>query len=281
MTNIKPGSLQPDPEPTGTSPKPIPAGGLRLSTALELIFAVAVACLTLLGLSRWDPLLADADADTKPTLPVDLAEVTSTGTIHIRPETAFRKKLETTVVHTESLTAPILPVSGTLLASLRLHAEGAHDSWQFATPELLTAFADWQKAIMDVEYQETQVKAVRDLGSSRLEAQKKVVARMEKLVAAGTDSEKDLANEQANLIQYRIQGQKDLYDAENALKLARRTRTNLSRQLQQVGLEPELLRAMKPDQYFVVAEVPEQMYGRIRLGMTSDVRFFCLTGRRI
>src|SRR5262249_9871191 len=127
--------------------------------------------------------------------------------------------------------------------------------------------------------QEPQLKAVRDLNEARIDAQKKVVARMEKLVAAGTDTEKDLAAERTNFIQFQIQGRKEIHEAETALKLARRAEATLARQLQQAGLEPTMLRSAAAEGDIVVAEVPQPAMGRVRLGMTCEVRFFALPDR--
>jgi multidrug efflux pump subunit AcrA (membrane-fusion protein) len=170
-------------------------------------------------------------------------------------------------------------VTGTVLASLRPGSEAAQDSWQFATPDLLTAFSDWQKAVKDIQFQETQLKAVRELNESKIDAQKKVVARMEKLVAAGTDTEKDLAVERTNLIQFEIQGRKDIHDQEQIVYLAHRTEATLARQLQQAGLEPTMLRSAAAEGDIVVAEVPERVMGRVKTGMTCEVRFFALPDR--
>jgi multidrug efflux pump subunit AcrA (membrane-fusion protein) len=177
------------------------------------------------------------------------------------------------------LTAPVLPVTGTTLASLRPGKKASQDSWQFATSDLLTAFSDWQKAVKDIQFQETQLKAVRDLTESKIDAQKKVVARMEKLVAAGTDTEKDLAVERTNLIQFEIQGRKDIHDQEQVVYLAHRTEATLARQLQQAGLEPTMLRSAAAEGDIVVAEVPERVMGRVKTGMTCAVRFFALPNR--
>src|SRR5262249_13310153 len=144
---------------------------------------------------------------------------------------------------------------------------------------LLTAFHDWQKAVVDIRFQQTQLAAVKDLSRSRISAQEKVVARMEKLVRAGTDTRKDLAVERTNLILARIQGRKDIHEAENALKLARRTEATLARQLQQAGLEPTLLRSAAVQGDLVVAEVPERLTSRVKLKMTCEVRFYALPGR--
>ena len=170
------------------------------------------------------------------------------------------------------LTSPILPVTGAALASLRPGKELSQDAWQFATPDLLSAFSDWQKAVMDIQFQETQLKAIRELNESKIDAQQEVVARMEKLVAAGTDTQKDLVAERTNLIQYKIQGRKDIHEAETNVEVARRTEATLARQLQQAGLEPTMLRSAAAEGEIVVAEVPERLMDRVKLGMTCEVR---------
>ena len=159
--------------------------------------------------------------------PESAVQVAGPRLIRIQPGTALDKELQVTTAKTAWLTSPILPVTGTVLASLRPGKEASQDAWQFATSDLLTAFSDWQKAGRDIQFQETQLKAVRDLNESKIDAQKKVVARMEKLVAAGTDTAKDLAVEQTNLIQYEIQARKDIHDQEQNVYLARRTEATL------------------------------------------------------
>jgi hypothetical protein len=215
----------------------------------------------------------------RPTPPEEIVQITSARTIRVRPDTPLSAKLQVATVESAPLTAPVLPVTGTILASLRPGKEGAQDAWQFATSDLLTSFSDWQKAVRDIEFQETQLKAVREMNEKKVDAQKKVVARMEKLVAAGTDTEKDLAVERTNLIQFEIQGRKDIHDQEQAVYLARRTEATLSRQLQQAGLEPTALRSAAAEGEIVVAEVPERAMARVKLGMTCEVRFIALPNR--
>jgi hypothetical protein len=165
------------------------------------------------------------------------------------------------------------------LASLRPGKEGAQDTWQFATPDLLTAFSDWQKAIVDVQFQKSQLEAVRELANYRVEAQKEVVERMEKLLAAGTETLKAVVAERVNLRKFEIRGRKDIHEAENAVKAAEKTLATLARQLQQAGLEPTLLRSAAAEGEIVVAEVPERAMSRVKLGMTCEVRFFAIPDR--
>ena len=120
----------------------------------------------------------------------------------------------------------------------------------------------------------TQLKAIRELAEVRVKAQDKVVERLAKLVKLGTDSQKDLDTENANLLQFTITGRKDTYEAETAVRIARRNEAALSRQLQQAGLEPDLLRSITSDDDIVMAEVPEARVTRIKVGQQCEARFF-------
>jgi membrane fusion protein, heavy metal efflux system len=219
------------------------------------------------------------EKESRPTRQEEAVQVVGPTLIRVRPGTPVESKLQIATVESAWLTAPVLPVTGTALASLRPGDEAAQDTWQFATSDLLSAFSDWQRAVKDVTFQETQLKAIRELNVAKIDAQKKVVERMEKLVAAKTDTEKDLAAERTNLIQFEIQGRKDIHDQEQAVYLSRRTEATLARQLQQAGLEPTMLRSAAAEGEIIVAEVPERMMGRVKLDMTCEVRFFALPGR--
>jgi membrane fusion protein, heavy metal efflux system len=287
----------------------------RVSLGIQIVLSLAIA-VGILAYLMWPATNAPSQNDEKrPRASEEVVQVVGPRLIRVRPGTPLDSKLHPVSVETAWLTAPVLSVSGMTLASLRPGKEEAgvlrllganavgvagsplgpraiaaasvilagkaesQDAWQFATSDLLSAFADWQRAVKDIRFQETQLKAIRELNESRIDAQKKVVARMEKLVAAGTDTEKDLAAERTNLIQFEIQGRKDIHDQEQTVYLARRTEATLARQLQQVGLEPTMLRSAAAEGDIVVAEVPERVMGRVKLGMTCEVRFFALPDR--
>jgi hypothetical protein len=313
MTN-NPGDKQPVPAPDRTQPAPPHArrGSLweRISLALQLLLSLAVAGGVLAYLIWSGQRAPSADEEKRPVPPEEVVQLAGPRLVRVRPDTPLDSKLQVAAVEAAWLTAPVLPVTGNTLASLRPGREEAptvstartwgllgsplgqgpalavasliaatpeaKDAWQFATPDLLSAFSDWNKAIVDVRFQKTQLAAIRELSEYRVEAQKKVVARMEKLVAAGTDSVKDLDVEKVNLRQFEIQGRKDTHDAENAVLVAQKTEATLARQLQQAGLEPAMLRSAAAEGDIVVAEVPERVMGRVKLGMTCEVRFFAL-----
>jgi membrane fusion protein, heavy metal efflux system len=282
-----PASENPTPKPTPPAPAPSPPAAKEphRSTWERISLGVQLAVSLLLAGGVFAYLLwSDSnrgEKEKRPERPDETVQVIAPGLIRVKAGTALDGKLDQGArIQERDLTTPILPVTGTALASLRPGAVVSQDSWQFATPELLTAFADWQKSVTDVEFQESQGKLIAEMNNKRVEAQEKVVARLKKLTDLGTDSLKDLAVEQTNLIQFEIQKRKEIYEAQIALKLAQRNEATLSRQLQQAGLAPAMLRSAAAQGDIVVAEVPETMVRFVKLGMKCEVRFFALPDRR-
>jgi hypothetical protein len=246
---------------------------------LQLVLALALAA-GVFAFILWSGMRApSADDNQRPTPTEEVVQLAGPQTIRVRSGTPLDRKLQIGSVTSAMLSAPVLPVTGTTLASLRPGKEGAQDTWQFATPDLLTAFSDWQKAIVDVQFQKDQLETIRAFADYRVEAQKEVVARMEKLLAAGTETLKAVVAERVNLRQFEIQGKKEIHEAENAVKVAEKTLATLARQLQQAGLEPTMLRSAAAEGEIVVAEVPERAMGRVKLGMMCEVRFFAIPDR--
>ncbi len=194
--------------------------------------------------------------------------------ICLRPGCPLCRKLQVAQVEAARITTPVLTVTGVVAASLRPGNGKGNDYWQFNSPELLTAFTDWQKATADIAFAETQLTQTKQLADTKVDAQQKLVNRMKKLVEAGTDTEKDLAAAQADLIQSQIQGRKDVHEAETAMHLAKRTEAAAARQLQQGGLDPDLLRSMTWDVDIVMADVPEGLMARVKLGQGCEAKFF-------
>src|SRR5262249_45253606 len=125
-----------------------------------------------------------------------------------------------------------------------------------------------------VTFATTQLAAVKKLAEARKEAQQKVVERLEKLVRAGTDTEKDLAAARVELQLGEIQGNKEAHEAETAVRVAQRNEAALARQLQQAGLDPTLLASVTSDVDIVMADVPETAVGRVKVGQRCEARFF-------
>jgi cobalt-zinc-cadmium efflux system membrane fusion protein len=208
--------------------------------------------------------------------PQEVIELTGPLTLRLVAGTLLEKRLERFTVRSTILQTPLLNVTGTVVASRRPGKTSEQDFWQFNAPELLTTVADWEKARADIEFAQTQLQSIRELAEQRLKAQQEVVTRLKQLVAAGTDSLKDLRAEENNLLQLRIQSRKEIYEAETAVRIARRSEGALARQIAQSGIEPSLLVDATPDLDIVLAEVPESQISLVRKGQSCQARFFGL-----
>src|SRR5262249_10568072 len=149
-------------------------------------------------------------------------------TIAIQPGTPLDDKLDKNArIRLESLTIPILPVTGTVLASLVPGEEGAKDTWQFASSDLLTAFADWQRSVTDVKFQKKQLELITEMNNKRVKRQEEVVARKRDLLEIGTETKEVLAAEETNLIAYEIQRRKEIHEQETQVRLSERAEATL------------------------------------------------------
>src|SRR5262249_48844935 len=71
-----------------------------------------------------------------------------------------------------------------------------------------------------------------------------------------------------------IQAAKAVYEAETNVRIAQRARAALERQLQQSGVDPELLGRSPDGSAIVMADVPEAKLGYARQGQGCTARFF-------
>ncbi|MBU8893998.1 efflux RND transporter periplasmic adaptor subunit [Corallococcus sp. M34] len=208
-------------------------------------------------------------------LPQAGVQVTARGTLSVPTTGPFVQHLSRITARSRPLAAPLVEATGTLLAtSLPLPSEGAETPWQFASSELLSSYGELLQADADVAFQERQVQAREQLEAARLRAQTESVARLRGLVEVGADSARELAGEEASLREHQLESERALHEARGALQTARRRQAVLTRQLEQVGLAPELLRQGEPGRAWLVAEVPELRLAQVREGQTTTVRFF-------
>jgi multidrug efflux pump subunit AcrA (membrane-fusion protein) len=223
-------------------------------------------------------------------------QITGPRSIAIRPDSPIFNKLRIVAVNLTETIDPIVSVSGVDVASLQTNGidhladtptvttpvsvDKLNDFWQFHSTELLTTFADWQKADADITFAEKQLQSVETLAEATLQSQQLLVERLEKLVRIGTETEKDLAEAKATLIQTQIQGQKDVYEAQSAVRLAQREKATLAKQLALEGLQPELLISITRDIDIIMAEVPESMIKHVKIGQSCVARFFSHSEKR-
>jgi hypothetical protein len=202
-------------------------------------------------------------------------QILPSGGIRIRENSAFFKRLSVVTVEERSIATPLLTVTGTVVASLRKGRGGMHD-WHFHSQELLSVYTNWRKSLADMAYTQSQRASIQALVETRIEAQEALVRRLEQLVATGTETDKDLASARAELLQARIQGRKDTHEADTAWRVSQQTSAALSQQLQQAGLDPDLLLATTEEGDIVVADVPEALVSQVRLGQGCEARFSAL-----
>jgi hypothetical protein len=238
--------------------------------------------------------------------------------VAIRPDSPIFHKLQIVTVHEVETTDPIVIVTGVDVASLQTSGtngngngngngnsnanNGGHDSsdasptsssadspvsfdqlndfWQFHSAELLTIFADWQKAGDDIAFTEKQLQTVEQLARTTIDAQQLAVERLERLVQIGTDTEKDLAEAKAALHQAQLESQKDVREAQVAVQVAKREKAMLARQLALEGLQPELLVSTSRDVDIIMAEVPEGMIQHVVVGQSCLAKFFSYPDRK-
>ncbi len=226
-----------------------------------------------------DPLKPGDSEQAAPARP-EIVSLVGPGLIRVQPGSPLDKKIQVVPVRKGTISDPVMMVTGRVIASLRPGHGKKEDYWQFDSPDLLAAHTDWEKAQADIVFSETQLEQVKQLAATRLKAQREVVQRMEKLVAAGTDTVKDLTAERANLIQVEITGRQEVHQAETAVRVAKRDEAAQARKLQQAGLDPELLKIATSDMDIVVADVPEGRINQVRVGQSCLATFFGLPRER-
>jgi multidrug efflux pump subunit AcrA (membrane-fusion protein) len=247
----------------------------RLWSWLQFVLALA-GSITFLVYLLTNPLEPPTEPVKRVAPPPEVVTIRGPNCIHIAPGSLLAQKIEVVPVRKVVLSEPILTVTGRVVASLRPGNGKGRDFWQFDSNEMLTAYTDWQKAIADIAFNERQLELVQQLAQARLEAQRQVVRRLEKLVEAGTDAVNNLAVERAQLLQMEISERREIHQAEIALHASRREEAIQVRRLQQTGLDPELLRSAASDIDIVLAEVPEGWLHQIKIGQGCRARFFGL-----
>ena len=96
------------------------------------------------------------------------------------------------------------------------------------------------------------------------------------LAANGGLPEKDLRSAKAELLKAQLQGDKDIFSAKSALRLAIRARERLERELSQAGIEPFVFDRTVENMVLIVAHVPEIKMARVKEEQACDARFYGL-----
>jgi len=268
--------------PTTTKPTPVRSRSRWQQVGFAVQFGVALAVTGgflayLLLTPSAPPAPPQADIPRPGTDPV---EIVGPGLIWVRPGSPFDHKVHVVEVRTRAITDPVLTVTGRVVASLRPGQGRGNDFWQFDTPEVLTAYTDWQKAQADIKFAEIQLALVKELAAARIEAQRQLLARAERGVSIGDGTAKEVAIERANLIQTELTARKEVHEAETTLRMAMRAEATAAKLLQQFGLDPDLLRSATSDVDIVLADVPEGYLNRVKVGQGCQATFFGIPNER-
>lgn len=198
------------------------------------------------------------------------------GDIQLGIQSSLFKRLKIVNAAKKKSTDPLFEVTGIVAASYR--ANGDEYRWQFQNVSLLTLFTEWQKAVSDVTFNEKQLASTKELAETKIRSLKSGIDRKRKLVKIGTDTEQDLASTEAELLQIQIEERKNIYEAETAIRNARKMESTLSRQLEQEGLNPVILQSISNDKDIIVGNVPGVYFEKVLLNQECRASFQSMPG---
>jgi hypothetical protein len=205
------------------------------------------------------------------TEPVSVA---GPGQVRVTPDSIFESKLEFDQVAKESVSAPLLVVSGSIVARLTPGSDSAEGRWDFASPEIALTYGDWIRARADAAFNESQVERVKNLVKARIDQLTEDVIRWESLVKIGTEAQRDLATAKHQKAQAELQGSTDIFKAETDRNTAIRNRELLERQLLQAGIDPAVVLKGKDGLILVVVDVPEAKVSLVHEGQPCTAKFY-------
>lgn len=194
-------------------------------------------------------------------------------------DTPLQRQLQEFELVTRRVSFPLLTVSGSIIARVQPGTDEILDRWQFSTSELSSTYSDWLKAKGEIEFAERQLAKTEELVAAETSHLATVVKRLEGLIASGGLPEKDFRSAKADLLKAQLQGDKDIFSAKSALRLAIRARERLERELSQAGIEPFVFDRTVENMVLIVAHVPEIKMARVKEEQACDARFYGLPDR--
>jgi hypothetical protein len=210
--------------------------------------------------------------------PEEVVRVTGPRRVWVAPDSRLARKLAATPPRREETAAAALTVTGSVAARLdrrdRRWWRPREGHWDFATAELAGTYGDWVKARADLEFARAQADKVRQLTEANVKYLTAVARRKARLAEIGAESEEVKAGAEADRLKAEIQGEKDIHEADTAVRNAVRARDLLERQLLQAGIDPDLLERPERGVVMVVADVPEGQARRVWPGQPCEARFY-------
>src|SRR5262249_20191058 len=186
--------------------------------------------------------------------------------LQIQSGHVIEQKMQIATIERRRINFPVLTVTGSVAASMRVTSSSTSANWQFSSPDALTTFTDWQRARNDIVFTESRLATIRELVEAKVKYQKKYETDLATSAAKGATPEHTVNKARLDTLEAQLDGQKDIYEAENAVRLAKRSEASLALQLEQTGLEPDLLLAGTPEMDIVMADVPLGSLSYVRVG---------------
>jgi cobalt-zinc-cadmium efflux system membrane fusion protein len=245
----------------------------------------SIATLAVVVMLLWPPPERQVSAKPAAANVSEAFTLSPEGDILIPAGSPLEAKVEIVEVQPEEVSFPLLRVTGSIVARLldvsmmENKSKAAEDRWQFSNEDLSSTYAEWLKTQTEIDNAKKQLAKVEELTRTTVEFKTKVVTRTEKLVASGTEAPRELVSAKADLEQFRLQGQKDVYTAQSALKLAEKNLDSLERRFQQAGIDPEVFDNPEEDTTLIVANVPEQKMAIVHEGQGCTASLYGYPGR--
>jgi cobalt-zinc-cadmium efflux system membrane fusion protein len=207
--------------------------------------------------------------------PKATVEVQEDGTILISDETAFSRRLATVLLKSQRIADPLLTVSGIVVARVLAGEEELAERWHFDTQELASTHANWRKALSEVEFSRNILEKTRELAQAETAFREEQLRRLEQVEkSAGAARMSDILAARAELLKAQIQGQRDVFSAQSAVRVAENGRIALERELSQRGIEPVVFTRGVEHMVLISANVPEAKVSQVREGQRCRVRFY-------
>jgi len=260
-----------------TESQPTKKGGFSWKT-LSSFAQLLISVLLVVSALVWMVLHPTKPEERKPQTDdsASLVDLTNEGLIRVPMDTPLGKRLTRFAVAKSETTEPLIRTTGMVIASRRPGTGGQSDFWQFSSEELLTNYADWDRARTDAEFNRVVANQVQALGDATENGLRIAIERMEKLVRTGTETTRDLEGLKTQLIQSQLQTKKDLYEAEAAIRIAKKSLDTLGLKLARFGLEPDWLQNATSDMDVIAIEVPEGVLNRVQHEQTAEAKFYGL-----
>jgi cobalt-zinc-cadmium efflux system membrane fusion protein len=253
----------------------------RQITSAVATVAVGVIVIFLLKPAKPEPPALRA-ADAVQAAPV---LVTAHGVLTMVSDTPLAKKITFATVSLRSLSTPLIASTGAVVARLTVGsgaatttAEGGMTApaWDFGSPDLFSTYTAWLQSQEDVKFNAEEVAKIRVLDQAKVDTLQQIAERLKALVRIGSDAPKDQQAAESDLLQGKLQMEKDVYEAEKALNDARKNQDNLARQLVDADADPTLLVNAREGTAIVAADVPESRLTLIHEGAACQAIFYAL-----